>query len=61
MQAVLQAEIRNTVGLRYTGMGLGSCAHLEMILLLGVGNLHKGERLVHLHMISSNALANLCM
>jgi len=44
MQAVLQANIKNTVGLRYTGMGLGSCARSEMILPLGAGNLHKGER-----------------
>ena len=44
MQAVLQANIKNTAGLRYTGMGLGSCGRSEMILPLGAGNLHKGER-----------------
>jgi len=46
MQAVIQANAKNSVGLRYTGMGLGSCAHSEMILPLGAGNLHKGERWV---------------
>ena len=44
MQALIQANIKNTAGLRYTGIGLGSCARLEMILPLGAGNLHKGER-----------------
>ena len=31
-------------GLRYTGVGGVMCRQSEMIMLLGIGNLQKGER-----------------
>jgi len=43
-QALSKANTKNSRGQRYTGVGATICGRSEMIMPLGVGNLHKGER-----------------
>src|SRR6188768_1434978 len=43
-QALSKANTKNSRGQRYTGVGATVCGRSEMIMPLGVGNLHKGER-----------------
>lgn len=45
-QALAKSNTKFSKGLRYTGVGMGSCGRSEMIMPLGVGNLQKGERCV---------------
>jgi len=47
LQALTQANTKNTQGVRYTGTGGAFCGRSEMILPLGIGNLQKGERCVY--------------
>lgn len=44
--ALAKADMKFSRGLRYTGVGAVSCARGEFIVT--VGNLQKGERLVHI-------------
>ncbi|KAH9484782.1 hypothetical protein JR316_0001684 [Psilocybe cubensis] len=48
-QALAKANSKFSKGLRYTGVGMGVCGRSEMIL--GVGNLHKGERYANMDYI----------
>uniref|UniRef100_A0A8H8CFY2 CxC2-like cysteine cluster KDZ transposase-associated domain-containing protein n=1 Tax=Psilocybe cubensis TaxID=181762 RepID=A0A8H8CFY2_PSICU len=53
-QALAKANSKFSKGLRYTGVGMGVCGRSEMIL--GVGNLHKGERYANMDYIFGTIL-----
>ncbi|PPQ76759.1 hypothetical protein CVT24_012280 [Panaeolus cyanescens] len=55
-QAIAQANNRFSKGLRYTGVGGAFCARSDMVLPLGIGNLHKGERYVNMDYVFASAL-----
>ncbi|KAF8958646.1 hypothetical protein BDZ97DRAFT_1609673, partial [Flammula alnicola] len=56
LQALAKANMKFSLGLRYTGLSLTVCGRSEMILSLGVGNLHKGERYANMDYVFGSSL-----
>ncbi|KAF8895002.1 hypothetical protein CPB84DRAFT_1848339 [Gymnopilus junonius] len=55
-QALVKANSKFSVGLRYTGVGAVVCGRSEMIFPSGVGNLQKGERYTNMDYIFGSVL-----
>ncbi|KAF8951577.1 hypothetical protein BDZ97DRAFT_1684109, partial [Flammula alnicola] len=59
LQALAKANMKFSVGPRYTGMNTMVCGQSEMIMPLGVGNLQKGEQYSNMDYIFSSALQSI--
>ncbi|KAF9500294.1 hypothetical protein BDN71DRAFT_1480284 [Pleurotus eryngii] len=55
--AMSQADSKSMQGLRYTGVRMCICAHHELVHLLGVGDLQKGEQMDYIVIFALTNLA----